>query len=475
MPRIAMHMCSHSTTTMTPRGSRIRHQQVGDLRGQPLLHLRPPGEDLDQPGQLGQAGDPPVRAGDVADVRARRGTAAGGARRGSYTSMSRTSTISSWSASKVVVSTSLGSPAEPGEDLGVRAGHPGRGLPCSPSRSGSSPTAIRISRTARSIRSRSTASSTGRPVSLPLIRPGGQVVERVVAGSGVGRGDVPPGGGASAAGLAAVTASGPSRCRPSRPLTPSALACVLAARPARAGSAPAARWRAARLPKPSYGASGGRLTTRAQIRGHVGCRQGLLLHQLEHHVVQDVPVLHQDLPGLVVRQLDQRAHLAVDRRRPPPRSSPARGPCCGRGTARRSLVPYLIAPSFELMPYWVIIARASWVAFSMSLRGTGGRARGRPAPRRPGRPARTPACRSSRRGSGVLVLRRQHQVCPATRPRDRIVTLCTGSACGSAQATSACPPSWYAVIFFSLSLITRVRCCGPAMHPVDRLLERARC
>ena len=31
------------------------------------------------------------------------------------------------------------------------------------------------------------------------------------------------------------------------------------------------------------------------------------------------------------------------------------------------LVPYLIAPSLELMPYCVIIARASWVAFSMSL------------------------------------------------------------------------------------------------------------
>ena len=64
-----MHRCSHSTTTMTPRGSRMLHQRVGDLRGQPLLHLRPTGEDVDQPGQLGQPGDAAVVDGDVADVR----------------------------------------------------------------------------------------------------------------------------------------------------------------------------------------------------------------------------------------------------------------------------------------------------------------------------------------------------------------------------------------------------------------------
>ena len=40
--------------------------------------------------------------------------------------------------------------------------------------------------------------------------------------------------------------------------------------------------------------------------------------------------------------------------------------------------------------------------------------------------------------------------------------LCTGSVFGSAAATRAWPPSWYAVIFFSLSLMIRVRFCGPA-------------
>ena len=41
-----------------------------------------------------------------------------------YTSMSRTSTISSWSASKTVVSTSSGCWPQPGELLGVGPGHP---------------------------------------------------------------------------------------------------------------------------------------------------------------------------------------------------------------------------------------------------------------------------------------------------------------------------------------------------------------
>ena len=40
--------------------------------------------------------------------------------------------------------------------------------------------------------------------------------------------------------------------------------------------------------------------------------------------------------------------------------------------------------------------------------------------------------------------------------------MCTGSVLFSAAATRACPPSWYAVIFFSFSFISRVRFCGPA-------------
>ena len=47
----------------------LADQRVGDLRGQPLLHLRAPGVEVDQPGELGQPGDPAVAARDVADVR----------------------------------------------------------------------------------------------------------------------------------------------------------------------------------------------------------------------------------------------------------------------------------------------------------------------------------------------------------------------------------------------------------------------
>ena len=40
--------------------------------------------------------------------------------------------------------------------------------------------------------------------------------------------------------------------------------------------------------------------------------EGLLLEQLEHQVVEHVAVVDQDLPRLVVRGLDQPAHLLVD-------------------------------------------------------------------------------------------------------------------------------------------------------------------
>jgi hypothetical protein len=39
IPRIAMHRCSHSTTTITPRGV-SRSIRVSDLRGETFLHLR---------------------------------------------------------------------------------------------------------------------------------------------------------------------------------------------------------------------------------------------------------------------------------------------------------------------------------------------------------------------------------------------------------------------------------------------------
>ena len=68
-PRIDIHICSHSITTITPCRAQPLHQRVGDLPGQPLLHLRAAGEPVHQPRQLRQSGDPAVVAGDVPDVR----------------------------------------------------------------------------------------------------------------------------------------------------------------------------------------------------------------------------------------------------------------------------------------------------------------------------------------------------------------------------------------------------------------------
>ena len=85
-----------------------------------------------------------------------------------YISMSRTSTISSCSASKTVVSTSSGCCRSPANcSAYIRATR--AGVSTSPSRSGSSPTASKISRTARSIRSWSTGPATGELTRLRLI------------------------------------------------------------------------------------------------------------------------------------------------------------------------------------------------------------------------------------------------------------------------------------------------------------------
>ncbi len=49
-----MQVCSASITTPGATGANALVQVVSDLLGQPLLRLRPGGEVLDQPGQLGQ-------------------------------------------------------------------------------------------------------------------------------------------------------------------------------------------------------------------------------------------------------------------------------------------------------------------------------------------------------------------------------------------------------------------------------------
>ena len=68
IPRIAMHRCSASTTTIDSARLELAHQRVRDLAGQPFLHLRPLRVEVDEPCELGQARHPPGGPGDVADV-----------------------------------------------------------------------------------------------------------------------------------------------------------------------------------------------------------------------------------------------------------------------------------------------------------------------------------------------------------------------------------------------------------------------
>ena len=79
-PRIDMQKCSAST--IDQHAARVEHldHRVGDLGGQPFLHLGPLGEAVDQAGELRQPGDPAVVARDVGHVRHARGTGRGGAR-----------------------------------------------------------------------------------------------------------------------------------------------------------------------------------------------------------------------------------------------------------------------------------------------------------------------------------------------------------------------------------------------------------
>ena len=65
-PRIIMQKWAASITTPTPVGPQHVHDRVGDLVGQPLLHLQPAGEDVHDPRHLGQAED--LAVGDVGDV-----------------------------------------------------------------------------------------------------------------------------------------------------------------------------------------------------------------------------------------------------------------------------------------------------------------------------------------------------------------------------------------------------------------------
>src|SRR6478609_4853022 len=178
--------------------------------------------------------------------------------------MSRTMTISSWSASNVTVRCCDGSSRSPAKissyisamRLGVRA---------RPSRSGSSPIASRISRTARSTRGLSTSAlASGVTTWIGSVT----AVPSVLLGSG-GR--------------------APRRAR--------------ARRVGRGGSR-----------RPAHAGAGERLDA-GEDRLHPLDLERLVIDQLRRHLVENGAVGLEDLARDRVRALDQAAHLVVDARR----------------------------------------------------------------------------------------------------------------------------------------------------------------
>src|SRR5699024_9329538 len=203
-----------------------------------------------------------------------------------WISMSFTSTSSSWPIWKNFSRTAAGSRRIP-ENTSRYARATRAGVSCSPGRSGSSPTAMRNSRIAAAARSSSYSgafvySGTSRSGSLILrlrVRRGGRigdVVVRHVGGAGLGSdGDLPCGD---------VHLRGHAH-----------------------------RWdvgdRSALAGEPH----GPRLAFDDGFE-HLGefLVQSLLLQQRGREVIEDLPVLGEDLPRFVVRGLDEAAHLFVD-------------------------------------------------------------------------------------------------------------------------------------------------------------------
>src|SRR5918997_3618206 len=222
-----------------------------------------------------------------------------------YIGMSFTRTISSWSSSKGVARTSAGSCHRPAK-VSAYARATRSGVPCSPGRSGSSPTASSSSRTAAAARAwstpvrgvRSSRSSGSAGISLtrpPRWRSSGAFAALPCswvssrARSPLRGGPHVPHSGAAVADVAVPVLGGLLRGGQHRRLV-------------RRGALAEAVVRGERRA----------LGDRRADAGHVLLGEGLLLHQLEHELVEDAPVLDQDLPRLVVRGLDQGADLRVD-------------------------------------------------------------------------------------------------------------------------------------------------------------------
>ncbi len=89
-----------------------------------------------------------------------------------------------------------------------------------------------------------------------------------------------------------------------------------------------------RLPKPLNGNTGWRFWTPLTEAGHVLLRDRLLLDQFEHDRVEHVTVFDEDLPRLVVGELDEGPHLEVDLGGDRVGVVAWCAPSCGRGMAR---------------------------------------------------------------------------------------------------------------------------------------------
>src|SRR4051794_11264340 len=252
--------------------------------------------------------------------------------------MSLTSTSSSWDSSKVWASTSSADACRPA-NISWYARATLAGVSSRPGRLGSSPTASSSSRTARSTRGASKPDAASEPASTsrpaPLTAPG------CPSRPSEGRSSATTG---SAAGLRARGLDGRGRAgrrgrrradrRAELAAVAAAVGSTVAGRLAeadtvalgqlthvgRAHQGQLARGEHRRLvgrlalAPPRVGRLARPLGDRREDRQYLVLGQRLLVHQLEHQVVEDAAVLDEDLPGDVVRRLDEAAHLVVDRR-----------------------------------------------------------------------------------------------------------------------------------------------------------------
>ena len=248
--------------------------------------------------------------------------------------MSRTMIISSWSIANVLRQHLGGRRGPARRRTRGRPGPPGAGSRRSPSRSGSSPMAMSSSRTAASARARSTCAPGGRLVGARRLRalpvstwpPSGTSITWV--------------GGCSSESRARAAASSMALGRRLGGLAVGAVAAVggpcasRSGRPPRPGSATGGWSESNRVSLDSQVGRIGRLRIGSKIAASSLALSVSCSSRSRTRLVEDVAVVVDDVPRLVVGGVDELADLLVDDARRPLRSSRAGGPCRGRGRPR---------------------------------------------------------------------------------------------------------------------------------------------